>query len=53
VQAGVFVQAETMPDHLGVFSSPILEFWSIKHRLIIKLITYLIYKLRDESNGSN
>ena len=36
-----------------VFEIEFLHIWNIKHRLITKLITELVYKLRDESNESN
>ena len=36
-----------------VFETAYLYICNIKHRLITKLITELVYKLRDESNEHN
>ena len=36
-----------------VFEMESLHIWSIKYRIITKLITELVCKLRDESNESN
>ena len=51
-------RAEQRVTHLGpclvgyckVFETVSLHICNIKHRLITKLITELVYKLRDESN---
>ena len=36
--------------HVKILKRYFFYIWSTKHRLIIKIITELVYKLRDESN---